>query len=41
LTVGYKLKKELLSTGMDYWRRAARTSILTKVRNEVIGKKMG
>jgi hypothetical protein len=26
---------------MDFWRRAPRTSWLQKVRNEVIGEKMG
>jgi hypothetical protein len=28
--------KNLLSTEMDFWRRAARTSRILKVRNEVI-----
>jgi hypothetical protein len=31
---------QLLSTEMDFWRRAARTSRILKVRNGVI-KKMG
>jgi hypothetical protein len=37
----YRLKKELLSTETDFWRRAARTSKILKVRNEVIREKMG
>jgi hypothetical protein len=39
--VDYRLKKTLLSTEMDFWRRAARTSRILKVRNEVIREKMG
>jgi hypothetical protein len=37
--VDYRLKKNLLSTEMDFWRRAARTSRILKVRNEVIREK--
>jgi hypothetical protein len=37
----YKLKKKLLSTEMDFWRRAARTSRILKVRNELIKGKNG
>jgi hypothetical protein len=37
--VDYKLKKMLLSTEMDFWRRAARTSRILKVWNEVIREK--
>jgi hypothetical protein len=40
-TVDYKLKRNLLSTEMNFWRRAARTSRLLKVRNEVIREKFG
>jgi hypothetical protein len=32
--------KKLLSTEMDFWRRAARTSIILKVINEVIREKL-
>lgn len=32
----YTLKKTLLSTEIDLWRRAARASKILKVRNEVI-----
>jgi hypothetical protein len=39
--VDYKLKNNLLSTEMDFWRSAPGTSRLLKVRNEVIGEKMG
>jgi hypothetical protein len=37
--VDYRLKKKLLSTEMDFWRRAARTSRILKVRNELIREK--
>jgi len=40
-TVDYKLKNKLLSTEMDFWRRAPRTSRLLNVRNEVLREKMG
>jgi hypothetical protein len=33
--------EKLLSAEMDFWRRAARTSRILKVRNEVITDKMG
>jgi hypothetical protein len=39
--VDYRLKKILLSTEMDFWRRAARTSKILKVRNDVITDNMG
>lgn len=39
--VDYKLRNNLLSTEIDFWRRAPRTSRLLKVRNEVIREKMG
>jgi hypothetical protein len=39
--VNYGLKKKLLSIEMDFWRRAARTSRILKVRNEVIRERMG
>jgi hypothetical protein len=35
----FRLKKKLLSTEMDFWRTAARTSKILKVRNEVIREK--
>jgi hypothetical protein len=38
-TVNYKLKKKILNTEIDYWRRAARTSRLLQGRNKVITKK--
>jgi hypothetical protein len=38
-TVEYRLKKKQLSTEMDFWRTAARTSRILKVRNEVIREK--
>jgi hypothetical protein len=38
-TVDYRLKKKQLSTGMDFWRTAARTSTILSVRNEVIRDK--
>jgi hypothetical protein len=38
-TLDYRLKKKLLSTEIDFWRRAPRTSIILKVRNEVIREK--
>jgi len=31
----YKLKKKISSTGIDFWRGAARISRLVKLRNEV------
>jgi hypothetical protein len=34
--VDYRLKKKLLSRETDFWRRAARTYKILKVRNEVI-----
>jgi len=40
-TVDYKLKKKLLITKADFWRRDARTSGLLKVRNEVSKKSVG
>jgi len=40
LTLDYKLKRALLSTEIDFWRRAATTYRLLKVRNEVIGERM-
>jgi hypothetical protein len=39
-TVDYKLKENLLNTEMNVWRRAARTSRLLKLRNEVTREKM-
>jgi hypothetical protein len=39
LQITIRLKKNLLSTEMDFWRRAARTSRKLKVRNEVIREK--
>jgi hypothetical protein len=39
LTMDYKLRKKLLSTNMDFWIRAARTSTLLQVRNEVPHRK--
>lgn len=36
----YKLQKKLLSTEMDVWRGAARTTKLLKVRNEAIREKI-
>jgi len=39
--VDYKFKEKIFSTEMVFWRRAARTSRLLEVRNEVIGEKMG
>jgi hypothetical protein len=38
-TVDYRLKKKLLSTEIDFWRRAARTSKILKVRNGIIREK--
>jgi hypothetical protein len=38
--VDCRLKKKLLSTEMDFWRKAARTSRILKVRNEVIREKL-
>jgi hypothetical protein len=38
-TVDYRLKEKLLSTETDFWRRAARTSRILKVRIEVIVEK--
>jgi hypothetical protein len=42
-TVDCRLKKKLLSTETDFWRIAAKTSRILKVRNEVCNyrKKMG
>jgi hypothetical protein len=41
LDVGLQVKeKKLLSTEMNFWRRAARSSKLLEVRNEVIREKM-
>ena len=40
-TVNYRLRKNLLSAGMDFRRRSARTSEILKVRNEEIRGKMG
>jgi hypothetical protein len=37
--VDYRLKKKSLSTEMDFWRRAARTFRILKVRNEELEKK--
>jgi hypothetical protein len=37
--VDYRLKKNLLSTEVYFWRSAARTSRILKVRNEVIREK--
>jgi hypothetical protein len=34
-------RKKSFSTEIGFWRRAARTSRLLKVRNEVIREKMG
>jgi len=39
--VNYKFKKKIFCTEMVFWRRAARTSRLPKVRSEVIREKMG
>jgi hypothetical protein len=38
-TLDYRLKKKLLSTKIDFWRRAARTSRILKARNEVTREK--
>jgi hypothetical protein len=38
-TADYRLKKKLFSTEMDFWRRAARTFRILKVRNEAIREK--
>jgi hypothetical protein len=38
-TVDYRGKKKLLSTEMDFWRRAERASRILKVKNEVIREK--
>jgi hypothetical protein len=38
-TVDYRLKEKLLNTESDFWRRAARTSRILKVRIEVIVEK--
>jgi hypothetical protein len=35
----YRLNKKLLRTETDFWRRAARTSSILKVRNEIIREK--
>jgi hypothetical protein len=40
LDSGLWIKEKLSSTEMDFWRRAARTSTIVKVRNEVIREKM-
>jgi hypothetical protein len=37
--VNYRLKQKLLSTEIGFSRRAARTSRILKVRNEVIREK--
>jgi hypothetical protein len=37
-TLDCRLKKKLLSTEMDFSRRAARTSRILTVRNEIIGE---
>jgi hypothetical protein len=34
-TLNYKLKKKMLRAETDFWRRAARTSRLLKVRKNV------
>jgi hypothetical protein len=39
--VDYRLKKMLLTTEMDFWRRATTISKISEVRNEVITDKMG
>jgi len=39
--LAYKFKTELLSTEMDFWRRAARIYRLLKVRHEVIRERIG
>jgi hypothetical protein len=39
-SLDYKLKRALLRTEIDFWKRAARTSRLLKVRNEVIRERM-
>jgi hypothetical protein len=39
LMVDYRLNRKLLSTDMDFWRRAARRSKILEIRSEVIKKK--
>jgi hypothetical protein len=39
-TVDYRVKEKLLSTEVDFWRRAARTSKTLRVRSEGIRQKM-
>jgi hypothetical protein len=39
--VDYRLKKETLRTEMGFWRRAARSSKILKLKNEIIRDKMG
>jgi hypothetical protein len=41
LRLVYKFKAELLSTEMEFWRRAARIYRPLKVRHEVITERMG
>jgi hypothetical protein len=41
LDTGLQVKKRLVSTGMDFWRRTAMTSRLLKVRNKAIREKIG
>jgi hypothetical protein len=38
-TVEYRLKKKLLSIGMEFWRKAKISSKILKVRNEVIKRR--
>jgi len=39
MDTGLPIKENLLSTEMDFWRRAARTSRLLEVRKGKLGKK--
>jgi hypothetical protein len=41
LDSGLHIKEKILSTDMDYWRRAARTSRLLQGRNKVIRETVG
>jgi hypothetical protein len=40
-TAAYILKKKLLSTGTDFWRKDSRGSHILKVRIKVIREQMG
>jgi hypothetical protein len=39
--VDYRSKIKLLGTETDFWRRAARTYRILKVRNDLSGEEMG